>query len=246
MIRERDGKWSMEVSSFTAPLQKGLRIVADPRAIQWEGNKPRKPEGNIECRLVEWQYRIQDKEQATLELTVEEVCEWWLDRVIRTGDNKLVMGIMLAIFLLAPLGLAAYWGYYYPESAWAFAGEHVRNVVGVVLLILFVFIIPRKFGLYRRGRVRDSFLWAMIFYVGLILFGVWRFVSEYPQPFNGSPHEYADYAKALVTKFSSSYWPVFLAVLPWAAVVFKVFGFEGAEKTTDALKEAGKPHEHES
>jgi hypothetical protein len=246
LIREKNDKWFLEISSFTAPLQKGLRIVIDPAIILWKDNKPPKQAGKVECRLVEWQYRIQDKEEASLEFTVEEVREWWLDRVIRTGENKLVAGIMLALFLLAPLGIATYLAYYDPDSAWAFAGTHIRNFVGIVLLVLFVLVIPHRFGLYRRGRVRDTFLWALIFYVGLILFGVWRFVSEYPESFTGSPQEYATYAKALVTKFSSSYWPVLLAALPWAAVAFKVFGFEIAEKTTDALKEAGKPHEHAS
>jgi hypothetical protein len=44
----------------------------------------------------------------------------------------------------------------------------------------------------------------------------------------------------LVEKFSTSYWPVLLAALPWVAVAFKLFGFERAEKTAAALQEAAK------
>ncbi len=61
-IRDVDNKWSL-LTTFDPPLQKGLQLIVAPKALSRDA-------GTL-CRLVDWQYRIANKEGAETELTVD-------------------------------------------------------------------------------------------------------------------------------------------------------------------------------
>jgi len=61
------------------------------------------------------------------------------------------------------------------------------------------------------------------------------------RPALGEGQDYAAAGHAIAEKLRAHNWPIVIAALPWAAVVFKLLGFEVAEKTTEVvLKEAKK------
>ena len=108
-----------------------------------------------------------------------------------------------------------------------------------MLFLLFWLIIPYTLGLYSRpNSFWKSFFSLWFVLLAFVMLALWRQVTQLPQPFAGSTPEYAGYAHALLSKFVVSYWPPFLTALPWIAIGFNMFGFNSAEKITDAIGKA--------
>ena len=71
LIREVAGRWSCQVPAFDLLLQKGTRLVVEPNVLNRDHE--------TSCELLEWQYRIANKEAgytgttSDLELIVKEI-----------------------------------------------------------------------------------------------------------------------------------------------------------------------------
>ncbi len=199
----------------------------------------------VECVLAEWRYRVKAGGESVLELTVDEVRLSWFDKasnkLLPTDENKFKAAVLMSILVAIPAALAAYGFSHDPDLAWELAGHHLRWIGGWTLFLVVYFVLPARLGLNRGAfRFQTEFLRALFFYAACGLVFAWLVLSRRPACFRGTPQDYANYAKSMAIKFSGSYWPVLLAVLPWAAVVFKVFGWETAEKTAEALRSTAK------
>jgi hypothetical protein len=251
LIREINNKWFLEhLASFPAPLEKGLHIMADGKTLKMVDPATEAREGEVSCRLVEWQYRIADADHAELELIVEEVVPGFFSSLFSfltrplqrlSPDDRGIGTIVIGILTFFALLLAAWTMYKNQSDTWAFAARHLRAFGGWALLILFSFVIPTRLGLYRgRERFQKAFFRVLLMLAGFTLAGVWLRITSLPANFTGSDREYIGYAQALATKFSVSYWPALLVILPWLALSFQAFGLDLAGKTTDTVLKAVK------
>jgi hypothetical protein len=250
VIREVDNKWVIESAvPFAAPLQKGLRVIADRAAMRWLTSETGEPTGEATCRLLEWQYRVASDGSVGRELIVEELKPsflsgifWLLTWPLRrlSPDNQGIATLLAAILTFLVLGGIAWTIYRNPGDAWVFAGHHIRTFGGLVVLILFSFIIPKRLGLYGGPLSSNMFFSALLMMVGFALVPVWLRASSLPENFAGSDQEYAAYAQALAAKFAASYWPALLVGIPWMAAVFKTFGLDRAEAVSEAVLKAAK------
>lgn len=247
LIREVDNKWTSELAEFHVPLRKGLVIMISPNALTMASRDARRPKQELPCRLIEWKFRINDDKTASLELIVEDVSPGWFARrgaqLFSWVEGKIGMppamiaGLMTGLIALV---LAAF-VYSNQDLAWSFAGRHIRSFGGWTLFFLFIWLIPAQLGLFKgRESFGKTYIQALFSMAALLLPVLWLRMTSLPEHFGGSTQEYAAYAHALATKFSGSYWPVLLPLLPWMAAGFKIFGFESAEKTADAISHAAK------
>lgn len=241
VIRDVEGKWSLSVTTFELPLRKGTRLVVDPKGLNRDTPTP--------CQLLEWQYRIVNKQEgdpdliADLELIVEElrpgVWESWFARWSEDAQNLAPMITAgLTCFLAAAVG---YTLYVQPDLGWAFAGRHVRAVGGWIVFLLFGAFLPWRLGLYRgQPSFRKNFFNSFLVLTAWVLLAVWLSFSALPEKFDVARGDYASYARTLARKVSMSYWPLLVASLPWLSVGFKLLGMDIAEKTADGLAKAAK------
>jgi len=249
LIQELKNKWSHEVASFDAPLHKGLRIDLDSKAIKVVDPQVKLPD-QVFCILVDWRVQIKDAERGVLTLFVKETTPPvpakeekppFLDRIFATEESRFFGGIIFSIVVSLAV-LAFGWTIYRnAEFGWELVGRNIRWIGWMALGCFFFFILPSRLGLNRGNSFKSYFFRAALNLLGLILIAAWLRLTLLPEPFKDSPQYFVDYAHTLTEKFSSSYWPVLLSILPWAAVAFKLLGFEFAEKAVDAVKEAAKP-----
>ena len=243
-IREVDGGWVAKVERIEAPLRRGMHVLVDPSVIEMTEPKKVKPKKEVDCRVVEWQYRIKSADEGHLEVIVDQVGTPLADRIFKTDQSKLNAGYVLALAVVLPAVVVIVNSYFDGNFPWMIAGHLARPVGTWGLLILFAVVIPVRLGLNRNGlTVSGAFYVTLLVLSGLVLMVLWRSLAAFPENFGGTSADFANYARALAGKLSTSYWPILLAVLPWAGVVFKALGFELAEKTADALREAGKKSE---
>jgi hypothetical protein len=92
-------------------------------------------------------------------------------------------------------------------------------------------------GLRQRTGFRELFLTAILLWTGAVLIFLWVSLTR---PALGEGQDYAAAGHAIAEKLRAHNWPIVIAALPWAAVVFKLLGFEVAEKTTDVVLEEAK------
>ncbi len=244
LIREVDGGWVAKVERMEAPLRRGMHVLVDPSAIEMAEPKKVKPKKEVDCRVVEWQYRIKSAEEGQLEVIVDQVVPPLLDRVLKSDQSKVKAGYLLALTVVLPAVAVAVNTYLDRNYPWELAGHLARPVGTWGLLILFGVVIPTRLRLNRNGlTVSGAFYVSLLVLSGLVLMGLWRSLSAFPENFIATRENYATYAHGLAAKLNTSYWPIVVAVLPWVGVVFKALGFEVAEKTADALREAGKKSE---
>ncbi len=242
VIRDVDGKWSRNLTSFDLPLEKGLRLVIDPTVLDRDTATP--------CRLIDWQYRVANRQPgdtdvtANVELIVEELRPGlWQSWFARWSPDAQFLAPMitagLSIFLAAAVGHTFY---LQPDIGWAFAGRHVRTIGGWAVFLLFAALLPWKLGLYSgRPTFRKPFFSSFLTLTALVLVVVWQTFAALPQNFGGADADYAAYARALAGKLGKSYWPFLVAALPWLSVGFKLFGLDIADKTAEGIeKAAGK------
>ena len=240
VIREAAGKWSCKVPTFNLPLQKGIRFVVGPGVLQ------RNLE--TECRLVEWQYRVnqeagESSPDLDLELVVEEIrpgrFDSWFAHL--SPDNQFYVPLLTALFCLFVGGGLLYTLYVRPTHGLVFVGRHIRSFGVIAIVLVFVFLLPWKLGLYGgKASFRKTFFCALLITCGWFLCALWLTFSNLPKSFNGSDAEYVAYSKALGQSMSRSYWPILVAALPWLSVSFKVFGFDTAEKASEGLEKLSK------
>ena len=236
-IRDVDNKWSL-LTTFDPPLQKGLQLIVAPKALSRDA-------GTL-CRLVDWQYRIANKEGAETELTVdlelivEEIHPGlWESWFASWSPDTQGLAPMLAAGVTFILGAVALLLWHaQPDLVWTLAGRHIRTITGTAIVALFMFVLPMKLGLYKGQSFLRSFFAAFLVLAGWLVLGVWLTFSARPERFGGSDADYATYAKALATRLSTSYWPFLVAALPWLSVGFKVFGFDVADKTAEGIEKA--------
>jgi hypothetical protein len=240
LVRELDEKWWFELDALKMPLHRGLPLIVDAKMIRSDDPDMKLPSGEVKFRLVDWQYRIKDAEDARLELFVEAVYPPVSDVLFKTDNSKFYTAVLVAIATGVWLGAIWYNTYLDHDYSWAMAGRHARTYGWVALAALFFFILPSRLKPKRRLAFRNLYAIALLTLTGIALIAAWLSITRLPAGFGGSDQEYAGYARALAGKLSMSYWPVLLAVLPWLGVAFKVFGFDAAEKTTDAVMSAAK------
>lgn len=234
VIREVGGKWCLKATTVDRPLQKGSRLVLDPKAL--------KRDAETSCRLLEWQYRIASEQTGDhLELIVEEMqpgpWESWFARW--SPDTQFFAPAIAAIVSLILICLVWITFRSQPELGWTLAGRYIRTTGGCAIFLVFALLLPLKLGLYSgRPNFRKPFFSVFLTDTGFILVGVWLMFSARPEHFGGSDADYAAYAMALVEKLSTSYWPLLVAALPWLSIGFKVFGLDVAEKTAEGLEKA--------
>lgn len=247
LIREMNNKWTCELPVLHAPLRKRLMIVISPGVLRMTSPEDKPPKQEVPCRLIEWKSRIADDKSASLELIVEDVSPSWFtlqgSKIFSWLEKKIDMppamlaGLFTGLIALV-LGAFVYWN---QELAWSFAGRHIRGVGGWTLFLLFIWIIPARLGLFKgRESFGKTYIQALFSMAALLLPVLWLRITSFPEKFGHSDQEYATYAHALAAKFSVSYWPILLSLLPWMAAGFKIVGFESAEKTTDAIAHAAK------
>lgn len=239
VIRDVEGKWRVQVTTFDLPLERGSRMIVDPKALNRDTP--------TSCRLLEWKYRITNTPEgnpqltADLELIVEEMRpSLWESWFARWSDDAQNLAPMITAFLSCAFAAAiAYTVYLQPDLGWAFAGRHVRSVGGWVVFLLFGALLPWKLGLYKgQPSFQKNFFNSFLVLSAWVLLFLWLTFSALPEPFDGSDAQYAAYARTLAQKLSTSYWPFLVAALPWLSVGFKVFGLDIAEKTAEGLEKA--------
>lgn len=244
-IQDRNKTWFAEVAPFKVPLRKGMRIVTEPGATHplpgRDDGKPEPKSPQRVCTLMDWQYRIREDQQAELELVVKELKTPLLDRLLQNEDNRFVVSIILAMLTVAPIVVFGLLLRYQTEYMWALAGHYGRGIVGWSLFILCWLILPTRFGWYESSTFRNTFLAQVSVLTGIVLALLWSSISVRPDNFGWTNAECAAYAHHLVATLNSNYWPFLVTLFTWAAIVFKYFGFETAEKAADALKEEVKP-----
>jgi hypothetical protein len=227
VIRTSDGWKIVDPGPLKGPLSTGLRIVikGGPEAS-----------GDITCEVKEWYYRVDSSEYPYLELIVKEVKPGWLAHV--PEDKQFFRGILTAFLVFALLGSIAWTFHVEPNHTyeWAFAGRQIRWVVGLALFFVVGLIIPSRLQLGRGASVfSNAFFFATFFYAGVALAVVWLRVAAFPGPLPQNDADYAKYAQALASRFSTSYWPLVLAALPWITLALKAFGLELAAKATELI-----------
>jgi hypothetical protein len=240
VIREVAGNWSCKVPTFNLPLQRGLRFIVQPSVLE------RKLE--TACRLLEWQYRINQEAGDSglvldLELIVEEIrpnrFESWFARL--SPNTQFWAPTTTALLSLFFGAAVLYTLYVQPTHGLVFVGRHVRSFGVIAIILLFVFLLPLKLGLYGgAASFRKSFFCAVLIASGWFLCALWLTFSNLPEHFGGSDAEYIAYSRALGQSMSRSYWPILVAALPWLSVSFKVFGFDIAEKASEGLEKLSK------
>ncbi len=218
-----------------------MRFVVEPSVLQ------RNLE--TECRLVEWQYRVnqeagESSPDLDLELIVEEIrppgrFDSWFGRL--SPDNQFYVPLLTALFCLVVGGGLLYTLYVQPTHGLVFVGRHIRSFGVIAIVLVFVFLLPWKLGLYGgKASFRKTFFCSLLITSGWFLCALWLTFSNLPKPFGGSDAEYVAYSKALGQAMSRSYWPLLVAALPWLSVSFKVFGFDTAEKASEGLEKLSK------
>ena len=236
VMRDVGGTWSVSLAKFDLPLKRGTRLMVEPKGLT--------------CRLLDWQYRIPNLQEgeselrADLELIVEELkperASLWETLYGRLPDDwqgmlPMITAVAIGFFLAATV----YTVRQEPEAAWAFAGRHVRWLVGWTVFLLFAAFLPVKWGLTRKPNTfRKKFLHAFLILTGYALVVVWLLFAARPDGFTYTNAEQAGYAKMLANKLSTSYWPLLVAALPWLSVGFKLFGMDLADKTAEGLEKA--------
>jgi hypothetical protein len=241
VIRDVAGKWSCQVPTFDLPLQKGTRLIVEPKVL----NRDRE----TSCELLEWQYRIANQEGkdasvvSDLELIVKEIrpgrFESWFQSL--SPDTQFWAPTTTAILCLFIGAAVLYTLYVQPTHGLVFVGKHVRSAGCAIIILLFVFLLPIKFGLTRGpSNFRKPFFFALLVTSAWILCAFWLMFSNLPDRFDGSDAQYVTYAKSLGQSMSRSYWPILVAALPWLSVSFTIFGFDTAEKTSESLEKLTK------
>jgi hypothetical protein len=228
-IREAKDRWSIEVDGVDVPLQKDFRLRVNGAAVTYKV-KPEKLPEFIQCRLVDWEYQVTDSRQASLELTVEEPPP-------PISDNRAMGAIALAVLTCLVLVIQFHAFYVHPEDAWAFLGRHAQVWGSIGLAALFAVVLPSRIGLRERTGFRELFLTAILLWTGAVLIFLWVSLTR---PALGEGQDYAAAGHAIAEKLRAHNWPIVIAALPWAAVVFKLLGFEVAEKTTEVVLEEAK------
>lgn len=241
VIREIAGKWSCQVPTFDPLLQKGTQFVIEPKVLNRDHE--------TKCQLLEWQFRIanptatqQDKSTSAvsdLELIVKEIrpgrFESWFQNL--SHDTQFWAPTTTAILCLFFGAAVLYTLYVQPTHGLVFVGKHARSAGCAIIILLFVFLLPIKFGLTRgSSNFRKPFFFALLVTSAWVLCAFWLIFSKLPADFHASDAEYVTYAKSLGQSMSRSYWPILVAALPWLSVSFKLFGLETAEKASEALE----------
>ena len=227
VIRTSGGWKIVDPGPLKGPLSSGLRVVIN--------GGPKGP-SDITCEVKEWYYRVDSSEHPYLELIVKEVKPGWLADV---SENKQGFGGILTAFLVfALLGLIARTFQVEPNHTyeWAFVGRHIRWVVGLALFFVVGLIIPSRLLWVKGASVfSNAFVFATFVYAGVALAVVWLRMAAFPGTLPQNDADYAKYAQALASRFSTSYWPLVLAALPWITLALKAFGLELTAKATELI-----------
>lgn len=231
VLRESANRWSMEVAHFDVPLQTGLRLRIEGKAVTYREPKPEKPADVLKCQVLSWEYQIADAENASVVVVVEDFDAPGI------SDNWAFTAMGLAGVTGLVLLIEAHAFYLNHEEAWAFFGNNARWVGAIALAVLFLGIIPWRTGLRKKTGFRELFLTGILFWSGTALIVLWWRLS--------SPDGLSDAAlgHAIAAKLKADNWPLLIAALPWVALIFKLLGFEVAEKTTGVVIEAAKTKE---
>jgi hypothetical protein len=181
---------------------------------------------------------------SNLELIVKEIPppgppESWFQKL--SPDNQFWVPTTTAI-LCSIFGAAVlYTLYVQPTLGLVFVGKNIRWFGCAIIVLLSAVLLPTGFGLFRgSSNFRKSFFSALLITSTWVLCAFWLTFTNYPAGFRETDAEYVTYAKALVQSMSRSYWPIVVAALPWLTLSFKVFGFETAEKASEALEKVTK------
>lgn len=232
-IREAGGKWWMEIDGTGVPLQKDLPMRVSGSAVTYKEKPPETPEF-ILCRVVDWEYQVRTAEDASLVLIVEEPKP-------AITDNRAMAAMAVAGISFAALAIELHACYLHPEYAWGDFGYWARPVGCVLLALLFAVILPSRIGLRKSTGFREMFLTAILIWTGIVLIFLWFSLTRaVPSSAPGAGTDYAATGHAIAEKLRAHNWPFVIAALPWAAVVFKLFGFEVAEKATTVVLDATK------
>jgi hypothetical protein len=223
----------MKVSHFDVPLQNGLKLRIKESAVNYSGAKPVEPAEFLHCEVLRWEYQIADSESASLEVVVEDF------DAPTISNNRAFTAIGLAVVTCMVLGLQVYVFLQNPDEMWAFVGNYARWAGLVVLLILFLGVIPWRMGLRKRAGFRELYLSAILCWTGIALVLMWW---SFTRP-STSSEDAVVLGKAIAAKLKADNWPLLLAALPWAALVFKLLGFDVAEKTAGVVIDAAKTKE---
>jgi hypothetical protein len=240
VILDTKGTRLCELSTFDLPLQKGTRFVLDPKILNRDHE--------TQYQLIDWQYRITNKPMtpdtiSNLELVVKEVSLGFFESRFQrlSNDTQFWAPTTAAVVTLLVGSFIAVTLYLLPTHGLVFLGKHIRTFGVLAIILLFIFLLPWKLGLYSPPRsFRKSFFCALVLTSGWLLCALWLFFSNLPANFHGTDAEYVAYSKALGQSMSRSYWPLLVAALPWLSVSFKVLGFDTAEKASEGLEKLSK------
>jgi hypothetical protein len=228
VIHAANGAWWMQFSQLDVPVQTGLRLRLDPNAVTYKDGKPKKSPQFLQCEVVSWEYQIAGTGtgEASLDVVVDEVR---LTKPISDNWAMGALGLGGVTCLVLLIELHAF--YTNPNEMWAFFGRDARPLGVVTIVILFMGVFPSRMGLRKRTRFRELFLSAILCWTGIVLGFLWWSFTRHPDPFPGD----AAFGHAIAQKMKTNHWPLLIAALPWAAVIFKLLGFEIAEKTTNVV-----------
>ena len=240
VILDTKGKRLCELPTFDLPPQKGTRFVLDPKILNRDHE--------TQYQLIDWQYRITTKDAAPdtvsdLELVVKEIRPGYFEsRFQRLSNDTQFWAPTTAAVLTILVGSAlAATLYLQPTHGLVFVGRNIRAFGILAIILLIVFMLPWKLGLYSGpSSFRKSFFCAHVITSGWLLCALWLLFSNLPANFHGTDAEYVAYSKALGQSMSRSYWPLLVAALPWLSVSFKVLGFDTAQKASESLEKLSK------
>jgi hypothetical protein len=244
LIREEAGDWSLKVESFNAPLRRGLQMTLEANAITYAvARTTDERKGSVHCALVRWEYRIKDADEAELLLLVRETNTDGSELNKPISDHKGMAALILAV--VVGMILAAVFGdwYAFPDHLWTFLGHRARPLGILFLAILFASVIPARLRLKGRTDFIGLFWSALLLWIGLAMGFLWFHFTRTPAYVDGSDKGYIQFGHEITDRLKLEHWPLLLAALPWAAIVFKALGFEVAEKTSEAILKTAKNEE---
>ena len=266
LLHPEQPRWRIELPGFRPPLRPGLTFSVAREAVTFDSPAPAerkealerwlnalaeavrkwrrhglpKPEDPTEilCRVVSWKYSISGEGTPGLEVTVEEVRA---PRYLIADENTRAMTAMVfSVLILLTLLLLTIDFHYFPDDLWSVAGHVARWGGAIVLLAVVWWLVPSRLALGKKNRFIDLLYSSLIACLGWALLIGWLAIARYPPNFDGSHNAFVNYAHTLANKLRSDNWPLLLTALPWAAVAFKLLGFETAEKASEAMVKAAK------
>ncbi len=239
-IRDTDNIWRCDILKFNAPLEVGVTLVIHPKLMEMTNPAAARPTEDVKWRIVAWNYLLLDVNSDHIEVVVEEIPAPWRSP-FKNPEHRFQVAVFCGVFTaVALIGTLYYLSSLAPDDRWAIIGRHARTWGGWTLFLVFSIILPSRLGLSKKSSFWSTYVTELFVMAGFVMVAAWLSISKLPDHFSGASQEYAAYARALFARLKTDNWPLMLAALPWAAVAFKVLGFDSAEKASDALVRAAK------